>query len=214
MARMASGGELAAHWDSAYGLGDNTRSWFQAEPTLSLRMLDAAGVTPPNSVVDVGGGASGLAAALVDAAFADVSVCDISLQGLQAAQLRLGASADAVRWIVADVLTWRPARIFDVWHDRAVFHFLTTKAARDQYRRTMQLATVPGSIAVFGCFAPDGPQRCSGLPVERYEPAALAAAVGEDWTLLSHEREDHLTPGSAVQPFTWAALRRDRWGSP
>jgi trans-aconitate methyltransferase len=205
---MAEQGDPAARWDDAYALGDTSRSWFQREPALSLRMLDAAGVSAADSLIDVGGGASTLADALLARGFSDVTVLDVSATGMQYARRRLGAAARLVAWVVADVLTWRPGRRYQVWHDRAVFHFLTTSPARQQYLRTLDQATGASAVAVFGCFALDGPEFCSGLPVARYDPPGLASQLGGDWALITSDTEEHVTPTGAVQPFTWAAFRR------
>ncbi len=202
--------DLAAHWDDAYAQGDATRSWFQDAPRMSLRMLDAAGVTAADSLVDVGGGASPLAGALLARGFRDVTVLDISAAGMRCARQRLGPRAARVHWLTADVRAWQPHRRFAVWHDRAVFHFLTTEPDRRNYLRTLAAATAADAVAVFGCFAPDGPPRCSGLPVARYGPRELAAELGSGWTLIAEEREAHTTPAALVQPFTWVALRRNR----
>ena len=196
----------ASHWDDTYAAGETTRSWFQQHPGVSLRMFEAAGVQAGASVIDVGGGASSLAGALLERGFGDVTVLDISAAGMACARQRLGARAEQVRWLVADVRTWVPERRYAVWHDRAVFHFLISAEDRRQYVRTLEAATEPGTVAVFGLFAPDGPQRCSGLPVARYSAADLADELGSGWTLISQDREEHRTPVGAVQPFTWAAL--------
>ena len=119
---VMGGQDLAAHWDDAYGLGDDTRSWFQQGPRVSLRMLDEAGFSPADSLVDVGGGSSPLAGALLDRGFKDVTVLDIAGTGMQHARARLGDRASQVQWVVADVLTWQPDRRYQAWHDRAVFH--------------------------------------------------------------------------------------------
>jgi len=198
----------AAHWDRAYGQGEDSRSWYQDRPVESLRMLDAAGVRPEHGVLDVGGGAARLVDALLHRGYADLSVLDVSATGLGYARARLGAAADRVRWLVADVREWRPDRRFHAWHDRAVFHFLTTADDRGRYLATLREATAPGSVAVFGCFAPDGPPSCSGLPVARYDPAGLADTLGPGWHLVTAEREEHTTPAARIQPFTWAAFRR------
>jgi trans-aconitate methyltransferase len=205
---MADQAQAAAHWDAAYARGDDTLSWFEERPDMSLRMLGAAGVSAADAVIDVGGGASPLTGALLDRGFRDLTVLDISGAGMQHARDRLGSRADQVHWLTADVLNWHPRRRYQAWHDRAVYHFLTTGQQRQQYLRTLDAATAPGAIAVFGCFAPDGPQRCSGLPVARYSPAQLARQVGVKWLLISQDREEHITPAGTVQPFTWIALRR------
>jgi hypothetical protein len=198
----------AAHWDGAYAEGVTTRSWFQQHAAMSLRMLDSAGVSAEDSMIDVGGGASPVAGALLSRGFADITVLDISATGLQHARRRLGPQAGHVQWLRADILTWRPQRRYQTWHDRAVFHFLTTGPARQQYLQTLRAATTPHAAAVFGCFAPDGPQHCSGLPVARYSPQELAGQLGSEWTLITQDREEHITPAGMAQPFTWAAFRR------
>jgi SAM-dependent methyltransferase len=202
--------DAAEHWDDVYLSGVTARSWFQVVPAFSLKMLHAAGFGHRDSVIDVGGGASTLIEALLDREHADVTVLDISATALRLAQERLGARASQVTWVVADVLTWRAERRYQVWHDRAVFHFLTTHDDRRRYVAAMNAATGPRSVAVFGCFAPDGPSSCSGLPTARYDPQALAAVLGADWVPVAGEREEHITPNNVVQPFTWAAFRRQR----
>jgi hypothetical protein len=113
-----------------------------------------------------------------------------------------------VHWLTANVLSWHPRRHYQAWHDRAAYHFLTADEHRQQYLHTLDAATEPGAIAVFGCFAPDGPQYCSGLPVARYSPWQLARQFGARWLLISQDREEHITPAGIIQPFTWVALRR------
>jgi len=205
---MMAAHPTTSHWDEAYAAGETTRSWFQEYPGMSLRMFDAAGVRAEASVIDVGGGASPLAGALLERGFADVTVLDISVAGLDCARQRLGARAEQVHWLVADVRTWTPARRYRVWHDRAVFHFLTSVQDREQYRGVLDDATEPGAIAVLGCFAPDGPRQCSGLPVARYSAPEAADELGSPWVLIWQDREEHRTPAAVIQPFTWAALRK------
>lgn len=209
---MASKPDPARHWDHAYAQGAGTCSWLQLQPAMSLHMMDAAGVSAGDSVIDVGGGASSLAGVLLGLGFADVTVLDISATGMQYAQRRLGPQAGQVRWLRADVLAWRPQRRYQVWHDRAVFHFLTGRRDQRRYLHTLVSATAAGAVVVFGCFAPDGPQQCSGLPVARYGPRELAGQLGSEWTLIAQDREEHTTPAGAAQPFTWAAFRRQPGG--
>jgi SAM-dependent methyltransferase len=207
---MAMEPELAAHWEDVYAGGAVARSWFEAAPRMSLRMLDVVGVTAADSLIDVGGGASPLAGALLERGFRDVTVLDISAVGMRYARQRLGPLAGQVHWLTADIRAWRPPRQFAAWHDRAVFHFLTAEPDRRAYLRALGAATAADAVAVFACFAPDGPARCSGLPVARYSPRGLAAELGLDWAVLAEDREDHVTPGGLTQPFTWVALRRTR----
>lgn len=201
-------GSLAEHWDEAYTQGETTRSWFEAEPAMSLRMLDAAGVSTNATMVDVGGGTSRLVDTLLARGHRDLTVVDVSDAALGIARDRLGTDAAEVYWVRADVCEWSPGRAFDVWHDRAVMHFLTSAADLQRYLRTLSVATAPGTVAVFGCFAPDGPTHCSGLPVVRRDADELADVLGSEWSLVAAERELHPTPGGAVQPFTWAAFVR------
>ena len=205
---MADQAQAAAHWDAAYARGDERLSWFEDHPGMSLRMLGSAGVRAADAVIDAGGGASPLTRALLDRGFGDLTVLDISAAGIRHARDRLGPRADQVHWLTADVLSWHPRRRYQAWHDRAVFHFLTTGEHRQQYLRTLDRATAPGAIAVFGCFAPDGPQQCSGLPVARYSAAQLARQIGAGWLVISQDREEHITPAGTIQPLTWVALRR------
>ena len=206
---MATEPDQAARWDDAFAQGDAACTWFQATPRMSLRMLEAAGVSAADSVIDVGGGASPLAGALLQRGFSDVTVLDISAVALQLAWRRLGPEAGRVQWLIADIRTWQPPRRFQAWHDRAVFHFLTTAPDRQQYLRAMNAATGAGAAAVFGCFAPDGPPQCSGLPVARYGPQELADELGPRWVLIADDRELHVTPAGVTQPYTWVVLRRN-----
>jgi hypothetical protein len=198
----------AAHWDAVYDRDDlSTLSWHQREPGVSLELIDALGVGPGEAVVDVGGGASPLAGCLLERGFADVTVLDVAAGALEAARRRLGARAGDIAWVVGDVSSWRPARRFGLWHDRALFHFFVDPEDQAAYAETLRSALVPGGAAVIATFALDGPETCSGLPVERYDAVRLAAVLGPGCELVRSEREEHVTPGGRVQAFTWAALR-------
>ena len=206
---METATEPAEHWDQTYGQGDTTRSWFQLGPLWSLRMLDRAGIGPADSVIDVGGGSSPLAGALLARGHSDLSVLDVSIIGMQAVQQRLGAAADQVQWLLGDVRTWQPLRRYVMWHDRALFHFMISEQDRGAYLQTLERATDPErGFAIFATFAPHGPLQCSGLPVTRYDAADLAAALGVGWRLVEEDREAHTTPSGLIQPFTWAVFRR------
>lgn len=197
----------AEYWDHRYtSIGDTEVSWFQASPTLSLDLI--AQVSDPSaSVVDVGGGASRLVDRLLESGYRDVTVVDLSAQALATGLERVGDSP--VTWIAEDVRDWQPARTFDVWHDRAAYHFLVEA---DDQRHYWQLVhdTVPvGGHVIIATFAEDGPQTCSGLPVQRYSAEALAEAMGERFTVVESRREEHLTPAGASQAFQWVLARRD-----
>ncbi len=200
----------AAHWDGVYaGRAESATSWFQAEPGTSLQLLDALDLDPAAPVVDVGAGASRLVDALLDRGHRDVTVLDMAPAALASARSRLGPLREAmVDWIAADLLEWAPARRYRVWHDRAVFHFLTDPAEQAAYRAVARQAVAPGGFLVVGTFALGGPTRCSGLPVARYDPDALAEALAPGFTPVLSQRETHHTPWDAEQPFTWVVLRR------
>lgn len=197
-----------AHWENVYQTKtDDQVSWTEGDPALSLDLLDAAGLTPSHAVIDVGGGASRLVDRLVQQRQAHVTVLDLSAAAMARARTRIGADEN-VDWVVADITTWQPARRYDFWHDRAVFHFLTDSADRAAYRAVLSAALPSGGIAVFGTFALDGPEKCSGLPVMRYDAASLAAALGDGFVLLAERRHDHATPWGATQHFQFSTFRR------
>lgn len=202
----AAGGE--AHWDAAYRDHDpGELSWFQSTPAVSLDLVHRLGIPTVSAVVDVGGGTSRLVDALVADGFADLTVLDISAEALGALRQRLGARSP-VTLVHGDVQAWSPGRAFDLWHDRAVLHFLVADSARRLYLDRLHQALCPGGHIVVGTFAPDGPQSCSGLRVARYSPESLAALLGDDFAVVAHEREEHVTPKGALQPFTWLAAQR------
>jgi hypothetical protein len=192
-------------------------SWYEDVPAMSLEMIVLAGAAADAPVIDVGGGASPLAGALLERGYTDLTVLDISGVAQETARSALSEAGERVAWIRADVLDWSPARAYRLWHDRAVFHFMVDPADRERYVATARAALSPGGCLVVGTFAEDGPATCSGLPVRRYGPAALAEAFGEPFTTIAVRRDEHRTPGNAVQPFTWVALRsaaNETWGRP
>lgn len=197
----------AEHWDSVYEQrGVDGVSWYQPVATTSLELIDALDVPRDAAVIDVGGGASPLAAGLVERGFTNVSVVDISKAALDTARERLGSEAP-VTWLHDDVLAWQPDRRFDLWHDRAVFHFLTGADDRARYLAVLGSAIRPGGAVVLATFAPEGPEYCSGLPVVRYSARQLADVLGEEFRAVHVRREEHTTPAGAVQVFTWMAGR-------
>ena len=201
----------AGHWDAVYAeRGEDGVSWFTPRPTTSVELLDAAGLGPERSVIDIGAGASRLTDELIARGYTDLTALDVSDNGLAVTRGRLGGAADRVGWIVTDLLDWRPPRRFDAWHDRAVFHFLTDPADRSRYTAVLDAALAADGVVVIGAFAEDGPQACSGLPTVRYAPEELLDALGGParWTELARRREHHTTPSGADQVFTWLALRR------
>lgn len=199
-----------AHWDRVYATrAPDEVSWFQPDPGLSMSMIEAAGAGLGDPVIDIGGGASTLVDALLAAGHRAVTVLDISDKALAAARTRLGARAESVAWIVADVTRWRPEASYPVWHDRAAFHFLTDAGERAAYMAALRAALRPGGTAIIAAFAADGPERCSGLPVRRYSPALLAGELGPGFRLIETTDEEHVTPAGARQHFVFCRFRRD-----
>ena len=197
------------HWRDVYAARRPEEvSWYQASPAPSLAALDRLGADPGMALVDVGAGASRLADALLDRGWGDVTLIDIAEPALEATRRRLGPRAGKVRWEVADIRFWRPDRRFDLWHDRAVFHFLTSAHDRAAYKRALMAGTAPGSRLILATFAIDGPAKCSGLPVVRYDAATLAGELGEPFALLDSWAQTHTTPAGAAQPFQWATFER------
>ena len=197
------------HWERIYTSKPETRvSWYQSAADLSLTLITAAVPDRAASIIDVGGGASTLVDGLLDRGRTDVTVLDIAEAGLEQAKERLGARSRRVAWIVADITTWTPPRRWHVWHDRAVFHFLVEPAQQDAYLVALEAATSPGSKVVMGTFALDGPERCSGLPVQRYNATLLARRLGPLYRLTTEAHERHRTPFGTEQNFCWAVLER------
>lgn len=199
-----------SHWQAVYlGKPPAEVSWFKPHLTVSLDLLRKAGLNPDSRVIDVGAGASTLVDDLLKLGVRNVIALDISEASLAAARARLGAEATRVHWIVADIATVRlPAASIDIWHDRAALHFLTDPAAASAYVRLATNAIASGGHAVIGCFAADGPEKCSGLPVVRRDPEDIAALFGPAFELIESRREVHSTPSGAQQRFAYALLRR------
>lgn len=204
------------HWEGVYATRSPLEvSWYQPRPEVSLRLIAHAAVPRTSRILDVGGGASTLVDALLADGYADVAVADIAAPALAAARARLGAAAGRVRWIVADATDWTPPSPVALWHDRAVFHFLTDARDRARYMDALRGAVVPGGTVIIAAFAEDGPARCSGLPVRRTSAAMLAAELGDDFICEETAPEAHRTPGGAVQSFLYARFtRRAATGSP
>jgi SAM-dependent methyltransferase len=198
-----------AHWQSVYATkAEREVSWFQEDPAPSLDLIAEAGISTDDGIIDVGGGASRLVDGLLERGFTRIAILDLSANALKAAKQRLGRRGESVAWIVADVTTWNPSDTYDLWHDRAAFHFLTDPADRDAYIACLKKAVRPGGHVIIATFAPDGPERCSGLPIVRYDPEALAETLGPTFELVGSRRHDHLTPGGNTQRFQFSRFLR------
>lgn len=198
------------HWEKVYSTkATNAVSWFQPHADVSFNLIKATGVSRDAAIIDVGGGASVLVDDLLSAGYSDLTVLDLSAAALAAAKLRLGARAPQVQWIEADITRANlPEKRFDIWHDRAVFHFLTRAEDRAAYVETVFKAVKPGGHVIVATFAEDGPEKCSGLPVVRYSADGLHDEFGAAFTLLNQRNEEHHTPSGSVQQFIYCYCRR------
>lgn len=200
--------ERQAHWQQVYTSKEEDQlSWHEAAPALSLALLREAGLEPDMAVIDIGGGTSRLVDELVAGGQAHVSVLDLSAAALETARARL-PGAKNIDWIESDVTTWQPQRAYDLWHDRAAFHFLTTQEDQQAYVRVLSRALKTGGRAVIGTFAPDGPEKCSGLPVARHDEQSLQALLGEGFALVATRRHEHETPWGSIQRFQFSTFEK------
>jgi len=198
------------HWEAVYrDRVPELVTWYQAQPALSLSLIAASGVEPDGgAVVDVGGGSSRLVDYLVDRGYTNVTVLDVSPTALGYARRRLGDRADKVKFVEGDVLEHRFDSTVGVWHDRAVFHFLTVRADRERYVARLSHAIAPGGHVIIATFALDGPEQCSGLPVQRYGPETLAHALGARFESVDSRSETHITPTGTTQQFLYGHFQR------
>jgi ubiquinone/menaquinone biosynthesis C-methylase UbiE len=201
--------DAKGHWERVYTTKKNDEvSWYQPKAELSLALIKQAAPDPSSVIIDVGGGASTLVDGLLASGYRNITVLDLSGAALSVARSRLGPAAQNVRWIEANILDATfPLHQYDVWHDRAVFHFLTDPADRARYVAQARRAIKPGGVIIVASFGPGGPARCSGLDVMRYSPDEMQAQFGDDFTLLESVREDHHTPRGAVQAFVYCVFR-------
>jgi len=206
---MATDGVVSEqHWDRVHRSDPTGVSWYQEKPVTSLELMDTLRVDAGTPVIDVGAGASTLVDELLHRQFRDVSVLDISAVALDVARRRLGADADRVHWLQADLRDWTPSRRYGLWHDRAVFHFLVDPADQERYRDVLTAALAPGGFVIIATFSPDGPPQCSGLPVARHSADEVVTLLGSRFELVEQRSEEHITPSGARQPFVWIAARR------
>jgi trans-aconitate methyltransferase len=192
------------HWENLYASKDPTQvSWYQSTPTPSLALISASNIPLAAEIIDIGGGASTLPGHLLTAGYSNLTVLELSASAIHRSRLQLGSAASQIRWIEADVLAWQPNTHYHLWHDRAVFHFLTDPTDRATYLRTLRSALHPGAAVILATFAPDGPERCSGLPVRRYSPGMLSTELGPGFSLAQSLTEAHKTPSGSTQSFLY-----------
>jgi len=200
--------DAKSHWESVHEENSADEvSWFQARPERSLELIRDLAVSPDTTVLDVGCGQEGLARVLVGMGFRGVTCLDISAEAIRRAKERLGPLAAAVEWVQADILDYVSARPFGLWHDRALLHFYLEDGRLGRYRESLARNLESGGAAIVATFAPDGPEKCSGLPVRRHDAESLRRVLGRRFTLVREVRETHVTPWGARQAFQWAAFR-------
>ena len=197
------------HWEKVYQTKSaDAVSWFQEHATRSLEIIRSIGLTTDSQIIDVGGGASTLVDDLLTSGFEHLSVLDLSASALEVARNRLGPLGQNVAWIAGDIRAVDlPQHTYDIWHDRAVFHFLTDPADRMAYVRQVMRSVKSGGHVIVATFAPDGPEQCSGLPVARYDPGQLHDEFGPAFELLEHASEEHRTPWGSIQHFVYCHCR-------
>jgi 2-polyprenyl-3-methyl-5-hydroxy-6-metoxy-1,4-benzoquinol methylase len=198
------------HWDSVYqAKPDDQMSWYQDYPDVSMQFISKYGGGKASHIIDVGGGSGVLADALLQDGYAHLSVLDISQAALDHAEQRLGAKARAIEWIHEDVLAFRPAEQYDIWHDRAAFHFLNDEAEVRTYVHTAAQGIRDGGLLVLATFSEKGPERCSNLPVHRYSQEELEGVLHQYFSKIECINTDHITPRETLQNFTFCAFRRN-----
>lgn len=197
------------HWNRVYQTkAADSVSWYQRRPDVSLELIAASGIAKDAGVIDIGGGASLLVDHLLDLGYTNLAVLDVAGAALNACRLRLGTRAAAIEWFEADVTSFEPPHRYALWHDRAAFHFLTEAGDRTRYVATLRKTLMPGGTAIIATFALDGPPRCSGLDVVRYDEQSIAAELGAEFELREVRRETHVTPGAAEQRFSYFRFER------
>lgn len=198
-----------SHWQNVYrSKSPEQTSWYQSHPEVSLELIVSHVADHGAAILDVGGGASTLADHLLDIGYTDISVLDIAEAGLARARKRLGTHAERVHWITSDVTTWEPKRQYDLWHDRAVLHFLTDSESQTAYFNVLRATVKLDGIAIIAGFAPGGPERCSGLPIVQHDRSSLTALLGQGFQLIEARDEIHRTPREEKQAFRYHVFRR------
>ena len=198
------------HWDQIYeDKAIIEESWYEPMPEISLKSIDDCELDKGAAIIDVGGGDSFLAEFLVAKGHTDISVLDISETALERAKKRLAEKADGIQWLVQDILDFIPEKQYDLWHDRAAFHFLGDDEQVERYLQVLKRAVKPGGFVVLGTFSDKGPEKCSGLKVKRYSVAEMQKLFSEGFINLSCKNVDHKTPSGKIQNFTFCSFRKE-----
>ena len=200
-----------AHWDEVYSNKSPLEvSWYQKEPALSLQLIDNTGISTDAAIIDIGGGASTLVDHLNERNYKHLAILDISGNALAYAKERLASAADEIEWFESDITTFQSPHQFDLWHDRAVFHFLTEGNDRKRYVKTLKQTLKPGGHLIMAAFAIGGPSKCSGLDIVQYDAEKLLAELGSDFTLVEEDSEVHVTPTEKAQHFAYFRFMKEK----
>lgn len=198
------------HWESIYAQKNPAEvSWNQSHPQYSLSLIGNSGIGTAAGIIDVGGGASTLVDQLLQAGYRDITVLDIARTAIERIQQRLGDLSQQITWVESDITDYSPGRTFDIWHDRAVFHFLTHDQDRDRYLNVLHNSLKPGGQVIIATFADNGPSQCNGLDIRRYNPGSLSLALGSQLHLVETLTEEHRTPDGGLQQFVYYRYRHD-----
>ncbi|MFM2134985.1 MAG: hypothetical protein RL021_385 [Bacteroidota bacterium] len=198
------------HWEDIYQTKQlESCSWYQPAPVTSITLIEDGGIPLSSKIIDVGGGDSFLVDRLLDKGYTDITVLDISEAAIQRAKQRLGSRGEKVNWVVSDVTRFTPNEKYDVWHDRATFHFLTDPAETGKYVEIVEASIAPGGKLIVGTFSETGPKKCSGIEIKQYSQEGLAAVFSKGFTKRSCMNVDHMTPSSTVQNFTFCSFQRN-----
>lgn len=197
------------HWEKVYkNKGDQEVSWYEELPETSLSLIKKHNTIQATKIIDVGGGNSNLTKELLKAGYQNLSVLDISVKALEKTKYKLGASAAAIEWIISDITEFETTKTYNLWHDRAVFHFLTTEEDKSSYLNTIKKGLVQGGIFILATFSKNGPLKCSGLEISQYDKDGLLELFGNDFELLESFEEDHTTPFDTQQNFIYTVWKR------
>lgn len=198
------------HWDKVYSEKPPTEvSWYEPMPQISLELIKSCEIDKDAAIIDIGGGDSFLAEFLVSLGYKNITVVDISSKAIERAKERMCEKAEEVKWIIADASKFEPERKYDLWHDRAAFHFLTGEDQKKNYLERVHRAVKPGGYVIMGTFSDKGPQKCSGLEVQQYSVNDMCKLFEEEFTMLSGKNIDHQTPGGKKQNFTFCSFQKN-----
>lgn len=200
--------DIAAYWDNVYSKPEKELSWYEPVPVTSIALIDRPGISRKAPVIDVGGGDGTLARHLVALEYEHITVLDISRRALEIGQKRLGDMAPGIRWIHGNILDFEPSQQYALWHDRATFHFIVQQQEQQAYLRKAWNSLLPGGQLILGTFSEKGPDRCSGLPVQRYTEAAITALVKGLFKLNKTVIRQHITPAHTLQEFRYGRFTK------